>query len=133
MRGIAGLIKIGALFCVAISAAVPDSETAFAQSRTAGNLGRPHGSFQGRPGAAQNRDFGNFGHFGDSFGWSRFGRGFGRDRRDFGPNIVVAPSVVAPPAPYYGVPPLGYDSLSCILHRPIETPYGLASEPVYVC
>jgi hypothetical protein len=132
MRGTASLIKIGALLCIVISTAVPDSETAYAQNRSAGNLGRPAGSFQGRPGRAPNRDFGNFGRFGDSFGWSRFGAGFDRGRRDFGQNIVVVPSV-APAAPYYGVPPLGYDSLSCILHRPIETPYGLASEPVYVC
>ena len=119
MRGTAGLIKIGALFCIVISTAVPDSEGAFAQNR--GAVGRPAASFQGRP-------FGNFGRFGDSFGWSRFGAGFGRDRRDFGPTVVVAP-----PAPFYGVPPWGYDSLRCILHRPVETPYGLASEPVYVC
>ena len=127
MRGTASLIKIGALFCIVISTIVPDSESAFAQNRSAGNFGRP-GAFQGRPGVAPNRAFGNFGRFGDSFGWSRFGAGFGRDRRDFGPNIVVAPA-----APYYDVPPWGYDSLRCILHRPVETPYGLASEPVYVC
>ena len=133
MRAIVSLIKGGAVFCVVILAAVPYSKSAFAQNRSAGNVGRPAGSFQGRPGAAQNRDFGNFGRFGDSFGWSRFGGRFDRGRRDFGPNIVVVPSGVAPPAPYYGVPPLGYDSLSCILHRPVETPYGWGSEPVYVC
>jgi hypothetical protein len=129
MRGTATatLIKIGALLCIVISTAVPDSKSAFAQNRSVGNFGRPAGSFQGR------RDFGNFGRFGDSFGWSRFGRGFGRDRRDFGPNIVVVPSAVAPPAPYYGVPPLGYDSFSCFLHRPVQTPHGEVLEPVYVC
>jgi hypothetical protein len=117
------LIKIGALFCAAILAAVPDSKSAFAQNRGAG---RPAASFLGRPGIAP--------RFGDSFGWSRFGAGFGRDRRDFGPNIVVVPSAVAP-APYYGygAPPLGYDSLSCILHRPVQTPHGEVLEPVYVC
>jgi hypothetical protein len=114
------LIKISALFCIVMSTAVPDSEGAFAQNRGA----------VGRPGVAPNRDFGNFARFGGSFGWSRFGAGFGRDRRDFGPNVVVAPPVVAPAAPYYGVPPWGYDSLRCILHRQVETPYGLA---VYVC
>jgi hypothetical protein len=126
MRGTASFIKIGALFCAAILAVVPNSKSAFAQNRGAGNFGRP-AAFQGRPG------FGNFGRFGDSFGWSRFGAGFGRDRRNFGPNIVVAPTVVAPPAPYYGVPPLGYDSFSCFLHRPVQTPHGEVLEPVYVC
>jgi hypothetical protein len=135
MRGSANWIKIAALLCVTVSVAVPNSKSAFAQNRSAGNLGRPAGSFQGRPGIAQNRDFGNFARFGGSFGWSRFGAGFARGRRDFGQNIVVVPSV-APPAPYYGdygAPPLGYDSLRCTLHRPVETPYGWASEPVYVC
>jgi hypothetical protein len=127
MRGTATLIKIGALFCIAISAAVSESESAFAQNRS---FGRPAASFQGRPGLAPNRDFGNFGRFGDSFGWSRFGAGFGR--RDFGQNIVVVPGVVAP-APYYGGPPLGYDSFSCFLHRPVQTPHGEVLEPVYVC
>jgi hypothetical protein len=131
MRGTASLIKIGALFCAAIFA-VPNSKSAFAQNRSAGNFGRPAGSFQGRPGVAPNRGFGNFGHFGDSFGRSRFGAGFDRGRRDFGTNIVVVPSAVAP-APYYGVPPLGYDSLRCILHRPVQTPHGEVLEPVYVC
>jgi hypothetical protein len=131
MRRTASSIKISALFCIVMSTAVPDSEGAFAQNRSA--TGRPAGSFQGRPGLAPNRDFGNFGRFSDSFAWSRFGAGFGRDRRDFGPNVVVAPTVVAPAAPYYGVPPWGYDSLRCILHRQVETPYGLVSEPVYVC
>jgi hypothetical protein len=124
MRGTASLIKIGALFCAAILAAVPNSKSAFAQNRTAGNFGRP--------GIAQNRNFGNFGRFNDSFrGWNRFG--FDRGRRDFGPNIVVVPSAVAPP--YYGGggSPLGYDSLSCTLHRPVQTPYGEVLEPVYVC
>jgi hypothetical protein len=128
MRRTASLIKIGALFCIVISTAVSDCESAFAQNRSAGNLGRA-GSFQGRPGIAQNRGFGNFGHFG------RLGGGFDRGRRDFGQNIVVVPSV-APAAPYYGdygAPPLGYDSLRCTLHRPVQTPYGEVLEPVYVC
>jgi hypothetical protein len=53
-----------------------------------------------------------------------------RGGRDFGPNIV---GVVAPSAPYYDVPPLGYDSFGCFLHRQVETPNGLVSELVYVC
>lgn len=38
--------------------------------------------------------------------------------------------VVAPSAPYYDVPPLGYDSFGCFLHRQVETPNGLVSELV---
>jgi hypothetical protein len=133
MRGY--LIKIGALLCVSVLAAIPSTKSTFAQGRSAGSFGRPAGSFQGRPGIGQNRDFRNFGQFGGSFGWSRFGAGFDRGRRDFGQNIVVVPSV-APPAPYYGdygASPLGYDSLRCTLHRPVQTPYGEVLEPVYVC
>ncbi len=135
MRGAASLIKIGALFFAAvIFTAVSNSKSAYAQNRGAGNFGHPSGSFQGRPGIAQNRGVGNFGHFGGSFlGSPRFGAGFGLGRRDFGPDIVVVPSAVAPPPSYYGVPPLGFDSLRCILHRHVETPNGPALEPVYVC
>jgi hypothetical protein len=126
MRGTASLIKIGALFCAAILTAVPNCNSAFAQNRTAGNFRHP----LGRPGIAQNRDFGNFGNFNDSFrGRNRFG--FDRGRRDFGPNIVLVPSAVAPS--YYGGAPLGYDSFSCFLHRPVQTPHGEVLEPVYVC
>jgi hypothetical protein len=46
---------------------------------------------------------------------------------------VVVPSVIGPPLPYYAAPPLGYDVMRCILHRQVETPNGLVSEPVYVC
>ena len=108
MRGNTSLIKI-AMLCVAM-AAVPDCTTAFAQSRGAANVGRPAVSFQGR-------------------GWSRFGGTFDRGR-GFGTNIVVVPNAVAPP---YAGPPLGYDALGCVLHRPVQTPYGTAMEPVYVC
>ena len=113
MRVAVSLIKIGApVFAAAIFGAVPNSQSAYAQSRGVGN-----------PGFAQNRSFGNF----------RFGRGFDRGRRDFGPNVVVVPSVVGSPLPYYAAPPLGYDVMRCILHRQVETPNGLVSEPVYVC
>ena len=129
MRVTASLIKIGALFFTAvIFVAVPNSKSAYAQNHRVGNFGIPNGSFHSRPGFAQNRGFGNFGRFSGSFRG-----GFDRGRRDFGPNIVVLPSVVAPPAPYYDAPPLGYDSLRCFLHRQVETPNGLVSEPVYVC
>jgi hypothetical protein len=123
------LIKIFALFFAAvIFAAVFNSKSAFAQHRSVANFGIRNGSFHGRPGFAQNRGFGNFGHSN-----GRFHRGFDRGRRDFGPNVVVVPSAVAPLPPYYGAPPWGYDSLRCILHRQVETPNGLVSEPVYVC
>jgi len=66
--------------------------------------------------------------------------------RDFGTNIVVVPSV-GPAAPYdgvpppdYGVPPMAYYGLSpcygqrgTILHRQVDTPNGLVSQPVFVC
>jgi hypothetical protein len=131
----ASLSKIGALyFAAVIFAAVPNSKSAYAQNRTVGNFGHPSGSFHGRPGFAQNRGVGNFGHFSGSFlGLSRFGGGFDRGRRDFGSNIVVVPSVVAAPPPYYDAPPPGYDSLRCFLHRHVETPNGPVLEPVYVC
>jgi len=123
------LIKIGApVFAVAIFGAVPNSQSAYAQNRGVGNFAVSSGSFNGHPGFAQNRSFGNFRTFGGSFG-----RGFDRGRRDFGPNVVVVPSVVGPPLPYYAAPPLGYDVMRCILHRQVETPNGLVSEPVYVC
>src|SRR5258708_32554284 len=133
MRGAASWIKINALFFAAVAfIAVHNSKSASAQNRGAGNFGHPSGSFHGRPGIAQNRGVGNFGHFNGSFlGRSRFGEGFDRGRRDFGPNIVAVPSVVAPS--YYDAPPLGYDTLRCILHRHVETPNGWALEPVYVC
>jgi hypothetical protein len=127
VRVTASLIKIGALFFTAlIFVAVPNSKSAYAQHRSVGNLGIPNGSFHGRPRFAQNRGFADFGHFSGSFRG-----GFDRDRRDFGSNIV--PSVVAPPAPYYDAPPLGYDSLRYFLHRQVETPNGWVLEPVYVC
>jgi hypothetical protein len=128
-------MTIGALFFAAvIFAAVPNSKSAYAQNRPVGNFGHPSGSFHGRPGFAQNRGVGNFGHFSGSFlGRGRFGGGFDRGRRDFGSNIVVVPSVVAAPPPYYDAPPPGYDSLRCFLHRHVETPNGLVLEPVYVC
>ena len=130
----ASLTKIGALFFAAvIFAAVPNSKSAYAQNRPVGNFGHPSGSFHGRPGFAQNRGVGNFGHFSGSFLGRRFGGGFDRGRRDFGPNIVVVPSVVAAPPPYYDAPPPGYDSLRCFLHRHVETPNGPVLEPVYVC
>ena len=126
MRGNTSLIKI-AMLCVAM-AAVPDCTSAFAQGHGAANVGRPAVSFQGRPAVAENR--GHFGRFDDSFrGWSRFGGAFDRGR-GFGTNIVVVPNAVAPP---YAGPPLGYDALGCVLHRPVQTPYGTAMEPVYVC
>ena len=129
MRVVANFIKICALFfAVAIFAAVLNSKSAYAQNRIVGNFAIPNGSFHARPGFPQNRGLGNFGHFAGPFHG-----GFGRGGRDFGPNIVVVPSVVAPSPPYYDVPPLGYDSLRCFLHRQVETPYGLVSEPVYVC
>ena len=128
MRVVANFIKICALFfAVAIFAAVLNSKSAYAQNRIVGNFATPNGSFHARPGFPQNRGLGNFGRFGGFHG------GLGRGGRDFGPNIVVVPSVVAPSLPYYDVPPLGYDSLRCILHRQVETPNGLVSEPVYVC
>ena len=129
MRVVGSLIKVCALFFAAvIIAAVPNSTSAYAQSRSVGNFAVRNGSFLSRPGLAQNRGFGNFGHFS-----GRFHGGFDRGRRDFaasGPNVAVVPSVVAP---YYDAPPLGYNSLRCFLHRQVETPYGLVSEPVYVC
>jgi hypothetical protein len=134
MRGAARLIKIGALFIAAVTfTAVPNSKSAYAQNHRVGNFGHPSsGSFNGRPAIAQNRGVGNFGRFGGSFlGGPRFGGGFDRGRRDFGQDIVVVPSVVAPP--YYDAPPPSYDSLRCILHRHVETPNGWALEPVYVC
>jgi hypothetical protein len=129
MRVVASSIKACALFFAAvIFAAALNSKSAYAQTHSVRNFAVPNGSFHGRPGFAQNRRFGNFGHFGGPFHG-----GFGRGGRDFGPNIVVVPSVVGPSPPYYDVPPLGYDSLRCILHRQVETPNGLVSEPVYVC
>lgn len=126
---------------------IAECRSAWAQSRSIGHLGHTSSSLHGRPGFAHNRGFGTFGHRNGQFrGWSRFDRGFGR--RDFGTNIVVVPSVVAPapyygvppppdygvpPAPYYGVSPPGYDSLKCYLHRQVETPNGPVLEPVYVC
>ena len=128
MRGNTSLIKI-AMLCVAM-AAVPDCTSAFAQGHGAANVGRPAVSFQGRPAVAGNRGLGHFERFDDSFrGWSRFGGAFDRGR-GFGTNIVVVPNAVAPP---YAGPPLGYDALGCVLHRPVQTPYGTAMEPVYVC
>jgi hypothetical protein len=110
MLGAASLIKIGALFFAAvILIGVPNSKSAYAQKPGIGNFGRPSGSFHGRLG---------------------FRGGFDRGHRDFGPNIVVAPSVV-PELPYYAPPP--YYSLRCFLHRRVETPNGSALEPVYVC
>jgi hypothetical protein len=83
------------------------------QNRGVGNFGRPRGSFHGRPGFA-NHGGGNFGHFSGSFReWPRFRGGFDRGRHDFGPNIVVVPSVGAPPPAYYDAPPPGHGSLSC--------------------
>jgi hypothetical protein len=116
MRGAVGLIKIGALFFAAVTfTAVPNSKIVYAQNRGAGNFGHPSsGSFIGRPGITQNRGVGNFGHFGGSFReWPRFRGGFDRGRHDFGPNIVVVPSVGAPPPAYYDAPPPGHGSLSC--------------------
>jgi hypothetical protein len=110
MRGAA--FNIGALFFAAvIFTAVPNSKSAY----------------------AQNRGVGNFGHRGSFHGRSGFRGGFDRGRRDFGPNIVIVPSVVAPPPPYYDAPPPSYDSLRCFLHRHVKTPNGWALEPVYVC
>src|SRR2546425_1002156 len=97
MRVAGRLIKIGAPFFAAIIfAAVPNGKSAYAGNRSVGNFAPRTGSFHGGPGFA--RGVGNFGHFGGSF------RGFARGRNDFGPNIVVVPTVVAPP-PLYDVPP----------------------------
>jgi hypothetical protein len=123
------LIKIFALlFAAVIFAAVSNSKSAVAQNRRVANFGTLNGSFHARPGFRNNRSFENFGHF-----RGRFRGGLGRDHRDFGPNAVVLGGVVAPPLPYYDTPPLGYDSMRCILHRQVETPKGLVSVPVNVC
>ena len=125
------LTKIGAVFAaVVVFTVVAPYKSAYAQTRTVRNFGV--GSFPGRPG---------FGRFD-----GRFGRFDGRFGRDFGTNIVVVPSV-GPAAPYdgvpppdYGVPPMAYYGLSpcygqrgTILHRQVDTPNGLVSQPVFVC
>ena len=124
------LTKIGAVFAAVVFTAVAPYKSAYAQTRTVRNFGV--GSFRGRPG---------FGRFD-----GRFGRFVGRFGRDFETNIVVVPSV-GPAAPYYGVPPpdygvppAAYYGLSpcygqrgTILHRQVETPNGLVSQPVFVC
>src|SRR6516164_823205 len=109
-------INIGALFfAAAILAGVAPSKSTYAGERTVGNFGHPGGSSYGRPNFAHNRGL-------PFRGWSGFNEGFGR--RDFGTNVVVAPSAVpygvppppdfgVPPAPYYGVSPPGLDSLKC--------------------
>jgi hypothetical protein len=83
----------------------------------------------------QNGGAGNFRHGGDGFWGQGFPRGFNRNRPDFGTNIVVAPTVVAPAARliYYYAPVPPYESLRCFLHREVQTPNGPALEPVFVC
>ena len=118
------LTKIGAVFAALVFTAVAPYKSAYAQTRIVGNFGVR--SFPGRPG---------------------FGRFDGRFGRDFGTNVVVVPSV-GPAAPYYdgvpppgyGVPPMDYYGKSpcygqrgTILHRQVETPNGLVSQPVFVC
>jgi hypothetical protein len=85
------------------------------QNRGGGNFGRGRGAFHGRPGFT-NHGAGNFSHFSGSFReWPRFRGVFGRGRHDFGPNIVIVPSVAVPPPLSYDAPPPppGYGSLSC--------------------
>jgi hypothetical protein len=141
MRGGASFVKIGALFFAAVMfTAISSSKSVYAQSHIARNFGQPGGPTHGRAGLAQRRGLESFGHGGGSFrGWGFHGR-FGQRPRDFGTNIVVAPTVVAPAAPYYGAPyeydGVGlppYESLRCFLHRHVETPNGPALQPVYVC
>src|SRR6516165_12178435 len=125
------LTKIGEVFAAVVFTAVAPYKSAYAQTRIVRNFGV--GSFPGRPG---------FGRFD-----GRFGRFDGRFGRNFGTNIVVVPSVgpAAPyydgvPAPDYGVPPMAYYGRSpcydtrggTILHRQVETPNGLVSQPVFV-
>jgi hypothetical protein len=118
--------KTAALFLAAVVfTGIPNSNSVQAQSRAAVNTGHAAGFMHGGPG-------GNFSHERDGF-WGRdFRHGFDRNRRDFGTNIVVAPTVVAPAAPYY-VPGPPYEYLRCFLHREVQTPNGPALEPVYVC
>ena len=116
------LTKIGALCsAVVIFSAVLNCNSANAQSRSIGNSRQlSSGSLPGRPGVVQNRGrvgfanhgVGNFGYFRGSF---RELPGFraGRGRHDFGPNIVILPSIGAPPPAYYDASPPYPGSLSC--------------------
>src|ERR1700730_6845441 len=126
MSKAARLTKLGAMFfAVVILTSVSISDNTQAQ-KGASSGGR--GS-SGRPILG-----GGFGRHLSSFGGrAGFRGGFDRSRRDFGPNIVVVPSVISPPSPYYGAPSPPYYSLRCVLHRRVETPNGSVLEPVYVC
>jgi hypothetical protein len=129
MCGPANLIKIGALISATIILATnPIADRAYAQKRpdvvfSAGGPPRGVPALRIGPGGRPN---------GSLFRSHGFRGGFDRGRRDFGPNVVVAPNVVGPPALDYAAPPPPY-SLRCILHRRVQTPNGPALEPVFVC
>jgi hypothetical protein len=128
------LIKISALVVTAlICIAVPNSNSVYAQSGAGGNATTSAGSLGARS-ALRGSNLGR-----RDFGAERGPRGFAGPFRDARSRLFGAPGVAGPLAPlgYPGVAgPLGasnYDSLGCVLHRPVDTPRGRIYEPVYVC
>src|SRR5262249_41214881 len=104
-------------------------KSAYAQSQAVGKVVKGAGSVGAQPALRGNSNLGR-----PDFGPGGFRRPFhGARSRLFG-----APGLAGTTALWgtFGgsLPPSGsYDSLSCTLHRPVNTPHGRVYEPVYVC
>jgi hypothetical protein len=120
----ATLINIGTPFLAAlICIAGPNAKSAYAQSRAVGNVASASGPFGARPGLRGESNQGR-----REFGSQRVLGGFRRPFNGAGSQFFGLPGVVGPLAPSND-----YDSLRCVLHRPVDTPRGRVYEPVYVC